>query len=149
MCKICKQLITSPAIWSSVDIVPMLLPGWGHLAPSLRRISVLFIGPGQQSGPLPGKEIATKPFVYSAHAASSSGQGAMTRLPALQMSPIWPHLAKASAIGRGKHILACPLAVLQIFLLNTSSFSITFHSPSCHNSRQFLSLMYATHTIYN
>jgi len=125
MCKICKQLITSPAIWSSVDIVPMLLPGWGHLAPSLRRISILLISPGQQAGPLPGKEIATKPFIDDAHA--SSGQGRRSTPFPFQISPMCPHLANASEIARGRLILACPFAVLQILRLNTSSFSGKFH----------------------
>lgn len=126
MCKICKQLITSPAIWSSVDIVPMLLPGWGVSSGSLRCAPVPLIAPRKQPGPLPGEEVRAQALI---HAGVSFGHGAIVTLPALQIIPIWPHAPKASAIARGRHTRACPFLVRQIFLLNISSFSVKSNHP--------------------
>ena len=111
--------------WSS-ESMPMLLPLRGCGALSLRRISVLLIAHRRKPRILPGEEVARQALVYSAH-APSCGQGAIVTLPALQIIPIWPHAPKASAITLGRHILACPFGVLQIFRLNTSSFSGKFY----------------------
>ena len=124
--------------WSS-ESMQMLLPGRGCLSGSLRGIPVFLIGHRRKPRIHPAEEVASKPLIHAAHAASSCGQGAIVTLPAFQIIPIWPHAPKASAIARGRHILACPFGVLQIFLLNTNSFSITFHAPSCPNSNLFLS----------
>ena len=143
------KLLAEFGLLLSSESMPMLLPGRGCLSGSLRRISVFLIGHRRKPRIHPAEEVRTQALIHAAHTASSCGQGAIVTLPALQIIPIWPHAPKASAIALGRHTRACPLAVLQSFLLNTSSFSITYHAPSCPNPSRFISLMYDTHPIYN